>query len=128
MTAAVRKRPKHLDLMKIRLPLPGIVSILHRISGALLFLLVIPCGLAALDASLASAEGYAGWGQTLSNPVVKLIAIGFAWAYLHHFCAGIRYLLLDIHQGIDLPAARQSSQIVLGVSLLLTLLMAVKLW
>ena len=54
--------------------------------------------------------------------------LGFAWAYLHHFCAGIRYLLLDLHRGVDLPAARRSSVIVLVVSLALTLIVGVRLW
>ena len=128
MTTAIRKRPKHLDLFKIRLPIPGIVSILHRISGAALFLFVIPLGLAALQGSLESADGFARWVGIFGNPLVKLILIGFAWAYLYHFCAGIRYLFLDVHKGVDLPTARLTSQIVIGTSLLLTLLVAIKLW
>lgn len=128
MTTAIRKRPKHLDLFKIRLPIPGIVSILHRISGAALFLFVIPLGLAAVQGSLASSDGFAAWGRYLSHPIMKFILIGFVWAYLYHFCAGIRYLLLDVHKGIDLPTARLTSKIVIGASLFLTLLVAIKLW
>ena len=128
MTTAVKKRPKHLDLITIRLPLPGIISILHRISGAVLFLFVIPFALAALQGGLGSPASFAEWGGVFANPLVKLIVIGFAWAYLHHLCAGIRYLLLDLHKGVDLPTARLTSQIVLGVSLFLTLLVAVNLW
>ena len=63
-----------------------------------------------------------------AHPVAKLVLIGFAWAYLHHFCAGIRYLLLDLHQGIDLEPARRSSAVVLVVSLALTLIVGVRLW
>lgn len=128
MTAAIRKRPKYLDLFKIRLPIPGIVSILHRITGAVLFLVFIPLGLAALQGSLASADGFAKWAELFANPVMKLILIGFAWAYVYHFCAGIRYLFLDVHKGVDLEAARLTSKIVVAVSLLLTLLIAIKTW
>jgi succinate dehydrogenase / fumarate reductase cytochrome b subunit len=122
------RRPKHLDLFKIRLPLPGIVSILHRVSSAVLFLFFVPLGLAALQGSLASPEGFAYWGEVFGIPLMKLVLIGFAWAWMHHFCAGIRYLLLDLHMGVSLEAARTSSKIVIGASLVLTLLIAIKLW
>jgi succinate dehydrogenase / fumarate reductase cytochrome b subunit len=124
----VKPRPVYLDLVRIRLPLPGIVSILHRISGAVLFLFGIPLLLWALAASLGSAASFAEMKAAWSHPLAKLVLLGFAWAYLHHFCAGIRYLLLDLHQGIDLPAARRSSVIVLVVGLALTLLVGVRLW
>ena len=124
----VKPRPVYLDLVRIRLPLPGIVSILHRISGALLFLFGIPLLLAAVAASLGSPAAFAEMKAAWSHPLAKLVLLGFAWAYLHHFCAGIRYLLLDLHKGVDLPAARRSSVIVLAVSLALTLIVGVRLW
>jgi succinate dehydrogenase / fumarate reductase, cytochrome b subunit len=125
---SVKKRPKNLDLMKIRLPLPGIVSILHRISGVALFLIGVPFLLWVLNCSLASQEGFDGWRETFNRPVVKLILIGFLWAYLHHFFAGIRFLALDIHKGISLPAARATSKLVLIVSVALTLVIGAWLW
>src|SRR5882762_5356267 len=128
MTTAVRQRPKHLDLLKIRQPIPAIVSILHRISGAVLFLFFIPLGLCALQESLQSADGYARVAGILGSPFAKLVLIGFVWAYMHHFCAGIRYLLLDLQKGISLEATRLSSKIVIGVSLALTLFVAAKIW
>jgi succinate dehydrogenase / fumarate reductase cytochrome b subunit len=124
----VKPRPVYLHLARIRLPLPGIVSILHRISGAALFLFGIPLLLAGVGASLASPETYAHLKATLAHPLAKLVLLGGAWAYLHHFCAGIRYLLLDLHRGIELPAARQSSVVVLVVSLALTLVVGARLW
>ncbi len=123
-----KKRPKYLDLTKIRLPLPGIVSILHRVSGAALFLIGIPFLLWVLSCSLANQEGYDAWRDTFDHPLVKLIVIGFLWAYLHHFFAGLRFLMLDLHKGISLPAARASSKLVLIVSLALTLILGVWLW
>ena len=128
MAIEIKKRPKHLDLMKIRLPLPGLVSILHRISGAILFLAFIPAILLMLRHSLSSAESFQALGSFFAHPLIKLISLVFVWAYLHHFCAGIRHLLMDIHIGIDLKSARLSATIVMAVSILLTLLIGVKLW
>jgi succinate dehydrogenase / fumarate reductase cytochrome b subunit len=126
--ATVRKqRPKHLALNQIKQPLPAIVSILHRISGAGLFLL-LPFLLYLLDRSLGSAETFETFSAVVGHPLAKLLLLGLLWAYLHHFCAGIRFLLLDLHKGGDLPAARMSSKIVLGVSIALTLIIGVTLW
>ena len=124
----MKQRPVYLDLPRIRLPLPGIVSILHRLSGALLFFAGIPLLLYGVAGSLASPEAYAEMKASFAHPVVKLMLIGMIWAYLHHFCAGIRYLLLDIHRGIDLEPARRSSAVVLVLSLALTLIVGVRLW
>ena len=123
-----KPRPVYLDLLRIRLPLPGIVSILHRLSGAALFLIGIPLLLLGLRASLSSSEAFAALQALFSQPLMKLVLIGLIWAYLHHFCAGIRFLLLDIHRGIELAPARRSSVIVIVVSLALTLVVAAKLW
>jgi len=123
-----KKRPKNLDLMTIRLPLPGILSILHRVSGAVLFLL-LPVLLWLFESSLTSPETFDVFKSIAAHPLVKLILLGLIWLYLHHFCAGIRYLLLDLHKGIDLESARLSSKIVFAVSIALTLLIGVKvLW
>ncbi|MGB8855783.1 MAG: succinate dehydrogenase, cytochrome b556 subunit [Burkholderiales bacterium] len=128
MTTTIKKRPKHLDLSKIRLPVPGLVSILHRISGAILFLVFIPLLLFALATSLASAESFSALQAKMAHPLSKILLLGFAWSYLHHFCAGIRHLLLDLHKGTDLPTARLSAKIVMVVSLVFTLLIGIRLW
>ena len=125
---ATKPRPVYLNLVRIRLPLPGIVSFLHRVSGAVLFLIGLPLLLAGVQASLASPESFAALRATASGPVAKIILIGLIWGYIHHFCAGLRYLLLDIHQFIELKPARQSSVVVLACSLVLTLVIAVWLW
>lgn len=123
-----KPRPKNLDLRTIQLPLPGIVSILHRVSGALLFLLGIPLLLAGLQSSLHSRDGFAAVGALFSQPLVKLLLLAFIWAFVHHFCAGIRFLLLDIHKGVKIKPARTSSLWVMIVSLLLTFAAGVALW
>ena len=124
----VKRRPVYLDLPRIKLPLPGVVSILHRVSGVLLFLAGIPLLLAGVAGSLASPEAYAELKAACAHPVVKLVLVGFVWAYVHHFCAGIRYLLLDLCWGIDLKSARRSGVVVLVVSVALTLIVGVRLW
>ena len=123
-----RPRPVYLDLVRIRLPLPGFVSILHRVSGAVLFLIGIPLALVGLQSSLGPGDALAGVRAMLAQPLVKLLLLGLIWAYLHHFCAGIRFLLLDVHWGIELAPARRSSVVVLVVSLALTVLVGVRLW
>ncbi len=122
-----KKRPKHLALHLIKLPLPGIVSILHRVSGVLLFL-ALPVLLLMLQASLRSSETYTQLLETLSHPLLKLMLLGVLWGFLHHFCAGLRYLAIDVHCVRNLAQARSSSKVVMVASLLLTVLMGVKLW
>ena len=125
---ALKARPVYLNLFAIRQPLPAIVSILHRISGALLFLAGIPLLLWVVQRSLASPDAWAQMRGTLSTPLAKLVLVALAWAYLHHFIAGIRHLLMDLHWGMDLKSARQSSAVVIVLAILLTLGVAVKLW
>jgi len=98
------------------------------VTGALLLVFGIPLLLAGVGASLASPESYAELRQTLAHPLAKLVLIIAAWAFLHHLCAGIRHLLLDLHVGVELAPARRSSVIVFVVSLVLTLIVGVKLW
>ncbi|MBK6806003.1 MAG: succinate dehydrogenase, cytochrome b556 subunit [Betaproteobacteria bacterium] len=121
-------RPVYLDLLSIRQPLPAVLSILHRASGALLFLVGIPLSLWGLQASLGSADAYASFATVVSHPIAKLVALALAWAYLHHLLAGVRHLLLDLHVGIGLGAARRSSAIVVVLAIVLTLFVAIRLW
>jgi succinate dehydrogenase / fumarate reductase cytochrome b subunit len=119
-------RPKHLSIHLIKLPLAGFVSILHRVSGILLFL-SLPLLLWVLQSSLRSIETYTTLIEIMQCPLSKLVCIGLLWAFLHHFCAGIRYLAIDLHLGSSLAHARTSSKWVMAVSLLLTVLIGVKL-
>jgi succinate dehydrogenase / fumarate reductase cytochrome b subunit len=121
------RRPKHLNLMQIRLPLPAFVSILHRASGAVLFLM-LPLLLCLLGSSLQSPQSFAVFKTWVGNPLVKIVLLGLLWAYLHHFCAGIRHLAMDLHMGLEIEAARATSYAVLGVSLALTAVIGGMLW
>ena len=122
-----KPRPKYLNLLQIRLPVPGVISIMHRVSGAALFLL-IPVLLCLLQTSLESQQGFTTLRSAFAHPLAKLMLIGLLWAFLHHFCAGIRYLVLDLDIGTDLAAARASSWAVVVVSVVLTLACAVLIW
>lgn len=122
-----KKHPKHLALHLIQLPLPGFVSILHRVSGLLLFF-ALPLLLLMLQYSLNSIETYTQLMTTLAHPLAKLTLLGLLWAFMHHFCAGLRYLAVDLHYVRDLAQARDSSKAVLVASLLMTILIGAKLW
>lgn len=126
MNATGKTRPKFLNLMEIRLPVPGFASILHRVSGAGLFLM-LPLLIWLLQLSLASPESFQTFQAVAAHPLVKLILLGLLWAFLHHFCMGIRILLIDIHIGVEKAKARQSAWAVLGVSLALTAVLGLKL-
>lgn len=115
------------QLIKYRLPWAGKVSILHRISGAALFLL-LPFILYLFDQSLASELSFMQFQAFTDHFLVKLICLGLIWSFLHHFCAGIRYLLLDLEIGVEKIAAQKSAITVLVVSLSLTAAVGAKLF
>ncbi|MEM4986099.1 succinate dehydrogenase, cytochrome b556 subunit [Collimonas sp. H4R21] len=130
--AAKPNRPqfRNINITQIvgyRLPLAGIISILHRISGLLMFLL-LPFILFMLDKSLISESSFEYFKGFTSNWFVKLVILALSWAYLHHFCAGIRHLVMDNHIGLDKDSARKSAAGVLIVSVPLALIVALKLF
>ena len=131
--AAKKPRPKYLSLtallFEIRLPAPAWVSGLHRLSGALLFFPFTAWLLYLLDSSLASEQGFARvHDHYLRLPLAKIGLLIFIWAYAHHFCAGIRFLFLDLNKGIDLPQARMTSYMVFAASILLTAFFGWRIW
>ena len=125
---AVKRRPVYLDLRRIRQPIPAIASILHRISGALLFLAGVPLVLWAVQRSLATPEEFSSLQRFMAQPLAKLAALVLLWAYLHHLFAGFRHLLMDVHVGLDLKPARQSATIATVAAIALTLVAGVRLW
>jgi succinate dehydrogenase / fumarate reductase cytochrome b subunit len=115
------------DLRNYKLPWPAKVSILHRISGAALFL-TLPLQLWLFDLSLSSETSFERFRTIVANGFVRLVLLGLGWAILHHACAGIRFLALDMHWGVDKESARRSSIWVFFVSIPLTLLLALFLF
>ena len=116
------------QILSYRLPIAGVVSILHRISGALLFLVGIPLALYSLDQSIASEMTHARLSAAFAHPLAKLISLGMLWAFIHHAIAGIRYLVLDLHIGISKEQSRSSASVVIAISLSLTAVVALRLF
>jgi succinate dehydrogenase / fumarate reductase, cytochrome b subunit len=122
------------QLASYRLPPAGIVSILHRVSGAMLFLL-LPFIIWMFDASVTSEVSYesftsafvAGIG-VLPGWFIKLVALGLIWAYLHHFIAGVRHLYMDMTHSVTKEFGKSSALATLGLSVLLTVLLGAKLF
>jgi succinate dehydrogenase / fumarate reductase cytochrome b subunit len=131
--SASKPRPQFRNLsipqiLSYRLPLAGKASIMHRVSGVLLFLCLPLVILPLFAVSVTSPDSFAAMQPWVSNPLCKLVLLVLIWGYLHHFCAGIRYLTLDLHIGMDKVAAQKSAGIVFGVSLALTLVFGLKLF
>lgn len=122
------QRPFFLNLLAIRLPIGGVVSILHRASGALLAL-AVPALLYILACSLRSAEDFRRLSETLAGPIGMLATTITLWALLHHLLAGIRHLGFDFGFGETRERARLTAWLTLSGALLLTALVFVgRLW
>ena len=123
-----------LDAVQYRLPLAGVVSILHRVSGMLMFLLM-PFIIWMFDTSVSTEISYdrftnafvAGIGF-LPGWFIKLVCLGLIWAFLHHFIAGVRHLWMDMTHSVSLQQGRSSAVITLVSSVLLTLALGAKLF
>ena len=111
------KRPVYLNLLKIRLPVMGMVSLAHRASGVLLFL-AIPFSIYLLDLSLLSKAEFASVIQLLNHPLVLLIELALIWSLAHHFFAGIRFLLIDADIGVEKASARTGAWLVIIAEML----------
>lgn len=130
---ASKSRPQYRNvtvpqILSYRLPLAGKVSILHRVSGALLFLCLPLVIVPLFGRSVESPETFAGLAEWTSHPLVKLVLLALIWGYLHHFCAGIRYFALDLHIGSDKHSGQKTAAAVLAVSLTLTVILGLKLF
>jgi succinate dehydrogenase / fumarate reductase cytochrome b subunit len=123
-----KPRPVYLNLLAIRMPPPAVASILHRISGALLFFFAVPAALWGLEASLSSPEAYDAFRAFVARPLVKLGLLVLVWAYLHHLFAGLRHVLQDVHVGSELKASRQSAIVSIAAALVLTVIVGVRVW
>ena len=138
MADTLKPRPganmRLVDALQYRLPLAGLVSILHRVSGLVLFLL-LPFVIWMFDTSVTSEVSFdsftsafvAGIGP-LPGPLVKLVALGLIWSYLHHFCAGVRHLWMDATHSVSKVQGKSSAVATFAVSLVLTVLLGAKLF
>ena len=138
MAQTAKQRPgenmRLLDALGYRLPLAGVVSILHRASGGLMFILM-PFIIWMFDTSLTSEISYAQFTAVFAGGVgflpgwfFKLVALALIWAYLHHFIAGVRHLWMDATHAVTLEFGRKSAVFTLAVSAVLTLALGAKLF
>ena len=117
-------RPKYLNLLKIRLPITGVASINHRISGLILFL-AIPFSLYLFQLSLSGSSGYTEAIKCFSSVWVKLALVLLIWSFIHHLFAGFRFLLIDQNLGISLSAARKSAWFVVFAAVIVTFIISI---
>jgi succinate dehydrogenase / fumarate reductase, cytochrome b subunit len=120
-------RPVNLDLTTIHFPPPAIASILHRISGVILFL-SIPFALWLLQLSLASPEDFEDVYAYFSSFWVKFMVWGVLSGLLYHLVAGIRHLLMDAGIGEERASGRLGAKIVMGIGIVFSILAGVWLW
>ena len=140
-TSSAKKRPEFrnihafTDLPTYRLPLAGLVSILHRVSGAIMFILM-PFIIWMFDSSISSEISFAKFKSTfnlgllgLPGVLWKLVALALIWAYLHHFIAGVRHLWMDTHhEAVSKEFGKSSAAFTLAVSIGLTIVLGAKLF
>ena len=122
----IKKRPVFLDLTRIRMPIAALMSILHRVSGVLLFA-AIPFVIYFFELSLRSAQDFSTVVSMLNSVPGKLSVLSGLWALLHHLFAGIRYLLLDVHIGLTREGARIGAWVVFGIEALALALIGAQL-
>lgn len=121
------RRPKNLNLFTIRLPINAVISIMHRMSGMVLFL-IQPFLLWALTVSLSSQDGYIALSELMQHWLIKLVLLGLSWAFFHHFYAGLRHLAMDVHWMTSLQKARLSSRLVLILVALSVAIFSIVIW
>jgi succinate dehydrogenase / fumarate reductase cytochrome b subunit len=115
-------RPVFLNLLQIRLPVAGVMSIAHRAAGVLLFL-AIPFLVAMMSVALSNQDGFNQVQMLMKQPLMLTGLFLLLWALMHHFLAGIRYLLIDVHLGVQAPVFRQTAWAVLIVAPVLAMLL-----
>jgi succinate dehydrogenase / fumarate reductase cytochrome b subunit len=125
----MKQRPKFVNLLVLgpKMGITAKVSILHRLSGVIL-VLAIPLLLYILQQSLTSQQFYStlyGFSQNIS---VKILYILILWAFIYHLCSGVRFLFLDIHQGIEIKTSKITAMVVVIISTILTVILGVLLW
>jgi len=130
MADSLKQRPgpmRLIDATQYRLPLAAKLSILHRASGMLMFVL-LPFVIWMFDTSVSSEISFESFTSVLSSPLAKLVVLGLIWAYLHHFCAGVRHLWMDATHSVSKEQGRSSAVVSFAISLVLTVALAAKLF
>ncbi|MCM5678196.1 succinate dehydrogenase, cytochrome b556 subunit [Schlegelella sp. S2-27] len=137
MPEIAKQRPgtmRLVDALQYRLPLAGVVSILHRASGLLMFVL-LPFIIWLFDKSLTSEISYGEFTSAFTAGLlglpgwfIKLVVLALIWAYLHHFIAGLRHIWMDMFHAVSKEQGKNSAVFTLAASVLLTVALGVKLF
>lgn len=133
MADTLKQRPgpmRLIDASKYPLPLAAKLSILHRVSGVVMFAL-LPFVIWMFDTSISSEVSFETFTSVFAGPAgwfFKLMALALIWSYLHHFCAGVRHLWMDATHSVTKEQGRSSALVSFAVSLLLTVALAAKLF
>lgn len=130
MADTLKQRPgpmRLIDATQYQLPLAAKLSILHRASGLLMFVL-LPFIVWMFDTSVSSEVSFEAFTSVLSSPLAKLVALALIWAYLHHFCAGVRHLWMDATHSVTKQQGHSSAVVSFALSLLLTVALGAKLF
>ncbi len=122
-----KNRPVNLDISTIRLPITAYISILHRVSGVILFG-VVALLLWALDTSLSSEDGFRSLAETFSSPIVKVITWGCLIALGYHLVAGIRHLIMDVGVGESKEGGLMGAKIVAALAVVVIVLAGLWVW
>ena len=122
-----KNRPINLDLRSMKFPCMAIASILHRISGVLLFIL-LPVILCLLQQSLHSEQSFQQTQLLLSSPIYKLIIWAFSSALFYHLFAGIRHMVMDLGWGEDVNVARKTSILVIFLAIIAIIFLGMWIW
>ena len=121
------ERPVNLNLFKFRFPFTAIASIIHRVTGVVLFV-AIGYGLYLLDSALQSVQGFAVARDLMHQPLGKLVTWVALSALIYHFFAGIKHLLLDFDIGDSLEGSKRASTVAVGLSVIGIVAAGVWLW
>jgi succinate dehydrogenase / fumarate reductase, cytochrome b subunit len=137
MPEITKQRPgtmRLMDAMKYRLPLAGVVSILHRVSGAMMFVL-LPLLIWLFDTSVTSEASFEVFKSAFVSGIgfvpgflLKVVALGLIWAFLHHFIAGVRHLWMDMTHSVTKQQGHSSAVVTLALSVMLTAALGAKLF
>nr|WP_315900184.1 succinate dehydrogenase cytochrome b556 subunit [Ferrimonas balearica] len=123
-----KQRPVYLDLQQIQFPATAIASILHRVSGVILFVSIAVL-LWLLATSLGSAQGFASVSEIMNSPIAKFVVWGILTALAYHFCGGIRHLLMDLgHFEGSMESGNNSARAAMAITVVLSVIAGIWLW
>lgn len=124
---ASTNRPVYLNLFKIKLPISGIISIFHRLTGVLMFI-AIPVSLYLLQLTVTGVSSYEAVVSLMLHPLSRFSILLMTWSFVHHLLTGVRFLLIDLDLFLDKPSIRYSAWAVVSLEFFIMLFIIVGLF